>query len=291
MTSMKTRTRFLATATSIAALASLVAPSIARAETVYTYADVQKHATQQDCWSIVNGGVYNLTSFIPRHEGGPKVIIAMCGIDGTSSYNGQHGRSSGGENEPAQALAHYRIGAIDPKSVPTATTAYTMSDVAAHAKAADCWSVIDGKVYNLTSWIPKHLGGPAVITAMCGIDGTGMYNSKHKGSSSAAGALANYVIGTLSGPSSTAPTVTQAPNTTQLYTMKQVRAHNKAADCWSVLRKRVYNLTAWVPLHPGGKSTIVALCGKRGAAAFNAQHGWKGSVASILAGYQIGRIA
>jgi len=289
MSNAKTRLRVLGSAASIAAAATLVAPSAARAETVYTFADVQKHATQQDCWSIVNGGVYNLTNFIPRHEGGSKVIIAMCGIDGSSSYNGRHGRSQGEENEPARALAHYRIGVLDPSSVPSATTNYTMTQVAAHNSAGDCWSVVSGKVYNLTAWIPKHIGGPGVITSMCGIDGTSLYNSKHQGSASAAGALANYVIGTLSGSSTATPSTPTAPKKT--YTMKQVKKHRSATDCWTVVNKGVYNVTAWIPKHPGGSAVVVSMCGKKATALYKTQHAGDAAAASVLKGYRIGRIA
>jgi cytochrome b involved in lipid metabolism len=289
MTTLKTRARVLATATSIAAAATLVVPPLAHAETVYSYSDVQKHSTQQDCWSIVNGGVYNLTDFIPRHEGGPTVIIAMCGIDGTASYNSRHGGNQGGENEPARALAHYRIGVLDPATVPTATTTYTAADVAKHATASDCWSIVDGKVYNLTNWVGKHPGGPAVIVSMCGTDGTALFTSKHKGSVTAAAALNGYLIGTAGASTST---TTPGPATPKKkYTMKQVRKHNKATDCWSVVNKGVYNLTAWIPKHPGGPALVTAMCGTKGTTLYKSQHAGDAVAAGVLKGYRIGRLA
>jgi cytochrome b involved in lipid metabolism len=290
MTSTKSRIRILTTVVSIAAAGTLIAPGAAHAETVYTFSEVQKHATAQDCWSIVNGGVYNLTNFIPRHEGGPTVIIAMCGIDGTASYNGRHGGNQGGENEPARALAHYRIGVLDPNSLPTSTTPYTAADVAAHNTATDCWSIVDGKVYNLTNWVGKHPGGPGVITSMCGTDGTSLFNSKHQGSATAAGALAGYVIGSLSGPSSTASTPTSTPKTKK-YTMKQVKKHATASNCWTVVNKGVYNVTAWIPKHPGGSAVVVSMCGKKGTAMYKSQHAGDAAAAGVLKGYRIGRIA
>jgi len=290
MTPAMARTRLLVSTVAVGLAAAVFAPAAAHAETVYTFAQVQSHGTAQDCWTIVNGGVYNLTGFIGRHEGGSKVIIGLCGIDGSAAYNGQHGGNQGGENEPARALARYRIGVLDPASVPKPTGSYTMAQVAAHNQAADCWSVVDGKVYNLTSWISRHPGGPAVITSMCGKDGTALFDSQHKGSASAAGALNGFVLGTVSGSSTAAPPAT-GTGVTKLYSMAQVRKHHTKSNCWAVLHKKVYNLTKWIPQHPGGAATITGLCGKRGAAAFNAQHGGAAGVASILAGFQIGRIA
>ena len=33
--------------------------------------ELDKHATPDDCWVIVNGKVYDLTRFAPEHPGGP----------------------------------------------------------------------------------------------------------------------------------------------------------------------------------------------------------------------------
>lgn len=60
----------------------------------FTMADVAKHNTRTDCWSAVNGGVYDLTSFVDRHPGGVNKIIMICGIDGSSLFDKQHGGSS-----------------------------------------------------------------------------------------------------------------------------------------------------------------------------------------------------
>jgi hypothetical protein len=51
----------------------------------YTKEQVAAHKTKTDCWTIVNGSVYNLTSFIPRHPGGDEILRA-CGIDSTSYF-------------------------------------------------------------------------------------------------------------------------------------------------------------------------------------------------------------
>jgi cytochrome b involved in lipid metabolism len=176
----------------------------------YTLADVQQHSTPQDCWSMVNGQVYDLTSWISQHPGGPGVIEAMCGKDGTAAYQGKHGNSAsagaalaslavpppgGGAVPASSAAAAASPGAS--AAVSSSTGAITIADVEQHATPQDCWSVVDGKVYDLTQWIPQHPGGAGVIEAMCGVDGTDMYNSQHAGSSEIAGILASFEVGTL----------------------------------------------------------------------------------------------
>ncbi|MGI9197401.1 MAG: cytochrome b5 domain-containing protein [Candidatus Nanopelagicales bacterium] len=71
-----------------------------------TASEVLQHASADDCWSVVNGTVYDLTQWIPQHPGGPQVIEAMCGKDGTNAFTNQHG----GQQRPEQILASYEVG-------------------------------------------------------------------------------------------------------------------------------------------------------------------------------------
>ena len=72
----------------------------------YTLADVAKHATATDCWTAVEGKVYNVTPWITQHPGGQRAIIGMCGIDATAAFDGQHG----GQRRPTSELASFVIG-------------------------------------------------------------------------------------------------------------------------------------------------------------------------------------
>ena len=78
-----------------------------------------------------------------------------------------------------------------------AATSFTLADVATHGNASSCWSAINGKVYNLTSWINQHPGGPERILSICGTDGSSAFNAQHGGQSNPANELANFYIGTL----------------------------------------------------------------------------------------------
>jgi cytochrome b involved in lipid metabolism len=74
----------------------------------YTKDDVAQHDDAASCWTIVNGSVYDLTTFIEKHPGGERDILRLCGTDGTSAFMGQHG----GEARPESTLEGYRIGAF-----------------------------------------------------------------------------------------------------------------------------------------------------------------------------------
>ncbi|MEO7587861.1 MAG: cytochrome b5 domain-containing protein [Arachnia sp.] len=73
-----------------------------------TMTDVAQHATADSCWTVVDGSVYDLTKWIPRHPGGEKVIEAMCGTDASTAFHNQHDT----QQEPRDALAEFRIGAL-----------------------------------------------------------------------------------------------------------------------------------------------------------------------------------
>jgi cytochrome b involved in lipid metabolism len=78
----------------------------------------------------------------------------------------------------------------------TAAT-YTMVQVQAANTASKCWSVISGKVYNLTSWISQHPGGSSAILGLCGKDGTAAFSGQHGGQARPASELAGFYIGNL----------------------------------------------------------------------------------------------
>ncbi len=50
--------------------------------------------------------------------------------------------------------------------------------VARHNSQGDCWTIIDNKVYDLTSYIRLHPGGEQTIREACGIEATQLFNTK-----------------------------------------------------------------------------------------------------------------
>ena len=39
----------------------------------------------------------------------------------------------------------------------------------------------------------------------------------------------------------------------KIYTLEEVRKHNKKDDAWIVLFGNVYDITGWISIHPGGE--------------------------------------
>ncbi|TDH73263.1 hypothetical protein CCR75_004086 [Bremia lactucae] len=55
----------------------------------------------------------------------------------------------------------------------------SMEDVSRHCTESDCWSVLDGKVYNMTPYFKYHPGGVAELLRAAGGDCTDLFNEKH----------------------------------------------------------------------------------------------------------------
>lgn len=116
-----------------------------------------------------------------------------------------------------------------------------------------------------------------------------MSSRKYATKALAAGAALPLVFGAVL----TAPAAHAAQGASQpsaKYTMAQVKKHNKASDCWTVVGKNVYKVTAWIPKHPGGKGVVISMCGKNGTALFNSKHAKSGSAKAVLARYKIGTL-
>ena len=71
----------------------------------YTLAQVSQRDSAAECWVAIDGGVYDLTSWIRSHPGGSGAILNLCGKDGTSSFTSQHG----GQARPNSTLDGYYL--------------------------------------------------------------------------------------------------------------------------------------------------------------------------------------
>jgi len=79
---------------------------------------------------------------------------------------------------------------------PTSGIGYTLTNIADHATQADCWMAIEGKAYNVTSFISDHPGGERILEG-CGKDATALFQSVQKHIPEAIELLPTYYMGDL----------------------------------------------------------------------------------------------
>jgi len=53
-----------------------------------------------------------------------------------------------------------------------------------------------------------------------------------------------------------------------------LKQHNKRDDAWSAFNGKVYNITPYLPFHPGGEKELLRVAGRDGTKLFATTHGW-----------------
>jgi cytochrome b involved in lipid metabolism len=60
-------------------------PQVQRELSTYTRQEVAQHKQLDDCWIVVGGEVYNISSWLKRHPGGARILMHYAGEDATVS--------------------------------------------------------------------------------------------------------------------------------------------------------------------------------------------------------------
>lgn len=97
-------------------------------------------------------------------------------------------------------LLAVQVLATDDNATTEAATTFTLEQVAAHASEGDCWVVIEGRVYDISDYVPKHPTPPSVLLPWCGKEATEGMRTKGYGrdhSPVAWDMLSAYRIGSL----------------------------------------------------------------------------------------------
>jgi len=72
----------------------------------------------------------------------------------------------------------------------------------------------------------------------------------------------------------------------KMYTLDEIKQHNRSTDAWMVINGKVYDVTKYIPYHPGGKKILMGV-GKDGTALYNQYHPWV-NANFLLEKYHIG---
>merc|ERR1719330_724109 len=150
---------------------------------------------------------------------------------------------------------------------------FTMEEVAKHVTKGDCWVVLNGRVLDVTNFLPNHPGGELAILTFAGKDATAEFDMIHPPD-----VIEKYapdaVIGQLGGGGGggEVEAVPDLPPGMSAYTKEEVAKHSSKGDCWVILDGKVLNVTNFLSQHPGGELAILTFAGKDATAEFDMIH-------------------
>ena len=86
------------------------------------------------------------------------------------------------------------------------------------------------------------------------------------------------------------PAVTPPPTAASLplISRAELSKHRSRTSAWVAVRGRVYDVTAFLPRHPGGINSLLQSCGGDGTAAFSSAHSWVQLHTALPAGALMG---
>lgn len=73
-----------------------------------------------------------------------------------------------------------KLRGLGPNVPPPQYVRVSSEELRLHRQRDDCWTCIDGKVYNITAYVDFHPGGADEILKCAGKDGTTLFNKYHR---------------------------------------------------------------------------------------------------------------
>lgn len=125
------------------------------------------------------------------------IVLVVVGTAGFYLTKGGKSSDYGANSIGVLDSQNSEVSSITASTSITKEKTYTLADVILHNSEASCWSAVNNKVYDLTSWISKHPGGRKEILSICGKDGTFAFMDEHEGDRKPEEKLAAFYVGAL----------------------------------------------------------------------------------------------
>ena len=75
-----------------------------------TAAQLAQHSSPESCWLLIQGKVYDVSVFLPKHPGSQLPVLKMCGKESTEAFLTQGGRGSRHSYDAVDKLTKFYIG-------------------------------------------------------------------------------------------------------------------------------------------------------------------------------------
>ncbi|KAJ8548035.1 hypothetical protein K7X08_021271 [Anisodus acutangulus] len=73
--------------------------------------ETSQHNTKDDCWVVIDGKVYDVSSYLDEHPGGDDVLLGATGKDATDEFE-----DAGHSKDARELMEKFFIGELDPSS-------------------------------------------------------------------------------------------------------------------------------------------------------------------------------
>ncbi|KAG5508374.1 hypothetical protein JIQ42_08112 [Leishmania sp. Namibia] len=154
-------------------------------------------------------------------------------------------------------------------------TIYSKSQVAEHNRKENGRLIINNAVYDVSKFYDDHPGGRDILLAHIGTDATEVFEAVHH-SKGAMRKLEDLKVGEL------------PENERRHYiSMEQVAAKKSADSAWFVINNKVYDVTRFLDLHPGGRDVLLYNAGGDATQAFT-ENGHSDMAYRMMGKYAIG---
>ena len=96
-----------------AALSANVAnsPESSPISSIITLEEIAKHSDQNSCWMTIEGNVYDVSAFVPKHPG-EEAILQGCGKDATAMFNSRPSNGTSHSTRARSTLSGFQIGTL-----------------------------------------------------------------------------------------------------------------------------------------------------------------------------------
>ncbi|KAH6695887.1 L-lactate dehydrogenase [Leptodontidium sp. MPI-SDFR-AT-0119] len=156
--------------------------------------EVGQHKSEDDSWMVINGTVWDITGFAPRHPGGADIIREYFGRDASEIYNELHGpalvanhlgegkrigvlcKSSADESSSTRSSTNVATQSVEKPSLQSIVNLYDFEAVARETLSARAWAYFSGATNDCFTaamnidWYARILFRPRVLTGLKEVD-------------------------------------------------------------------------------------------------------------------------
>ncbi|GAV78761.1 Cyt-b5 domain-containing protein [Cephalotus follicularis] len=96
---------------------------------LFTMQETSLHNTKDDCWIVIDGKVYDVSSYLDEHPGGDDVILVATGKDATDEFE-----DAGHSKDARELMETFCIGELDPSPEIPELEIFSKNQPAGHAQ-------------------------------------------------------------------------------------------------------------------------------------------------------------